>query len=167
MELEVVERGGVDVPVVALHPLVDVAEPRKIVAGRPLRRDTGDVDLEERPDLVHLLEVHRLTTEKEPDRLADSRGVDRGDAKPTPRADLDHAFRHERAHRLADDRPGDSELLAELAFGGKLVSDVEPIREDRLEHHVGDLVRQARLAHDLPEEGRGDSPALASFTGAS
>ena len=101
-------------------------------------------------------------------RLAHGRGVDRGDAQPAPGADLDHALRDERPHGLAHDRARDAELLAELALGRKPVADLEPSRQDRLEHHVRDLVGQARLARDLLEErAAGRSPvrvaALASL----
>ena len=74
--------------------------------------------------------------------------------RPLPGAHLDHALGDERAHGLADDRARDAELLAELALRREPVADLEPPREDRLEHHVGDLVRQPRLARDLLEERR-------------
>ena len=62
-------------------------------------------------------------------RLAHGVRVDRCDAQPAARADLDHALRDERAHRLAHDGPRDAELLSELALGREPVADLEPAFE--------------------------------------
>jgi hypothetical protein len=110
------------------------------------------VHLEQCPYLVHLLEVECRSAEVEAHRLADRGGVDCGDAQPAARPYLDHALGDERTNGFSHDRPGDVELLAELAFRREPVPDLEPPRQDRLEHHLGDLVREARLSCDLLEQ---------------
>ena len=121
-----------------------------------------------RAHFVHLLEVERSATKKEAHRLAHGVRVDGCDAQPAAGADIDHALCDESADRLAHDRARDAELLAELTLGREAVADVETIRQDRLEHHVGHLVREPPFAIHQPEERRlrafeaGDasSPAL-------
>jgi hypothetical protein len=141
-----------DVARLPLHALVDGRQPREVLLGGALGCESGDVHLEQRPYLVHLLEVEGRTAEVEAHRLADGGGVDRGHAQPAPRPDLDHALGDKRAHRLPHDGTGDVELLAELSLRREAVTDLELPREDRLEHHLRDLVGQARLPRHLLEE---------------
>ena len=79
-------------------------------------------------------------------------------AQATPRPHFDDTLCHERAHGLPHDGARDAELLTELTLGGQAVADVETIRQDRLEHHVGHLVREPPLSIHKPEERRFRAP---------
>jgi hypothetical protein len=60
--------------------------------------------------------------------------------------DLDQAARLEHAERVADDRPADAELLAELDLGRKPPARGEAAVEDPRLEDVEDAVAQARRA---------------------
>ena len=137
MELEVVARSRGHVAHLALHPLVHLAQLRDVVVARTLGGEPGDVHLEHRAHLVHLLELDAASVHEQAHRLAHRRGVDGCDAKAAPRPDLDHALRDERPHGLANDRPRDAELLAQLPLGRETIADREPPGKDRVEHHLG------------------------------
>ena len=152
--LQIVLRGGLDDGRLAHHLGVRLRQPSQVVGGGALRGDPGKVHLEERAHLVHLLEVDVAAAEKKGHRLAYRLGVDRRDTEPAPRAHLDHALGDECAHRFADDGARDAELLSELPLRREAVTHVEPIREDRLQHPLRNLVREARLSCDEREQGR-------------
>ena len=147
-------RGRLDVGQLVAHPLVRHPQQCDVLVGCSFRREARQMDLEQRAHLVHLLEIQPDAVQEEAHRLSHRGGVDGGDAQAAARAHLDHALGGERSHGLSHDRARDAELLSQLALGRQAVADVEALREDRLEHHVRDLVREARLALDLVEEIR-------------
>jgi hypothetical protein len=88
-----------------------------------------------------------------PQRFAYRPRVDRGHLDSAPDADLEDPARVERAHRLANDRPGDAELLPEFTFRGKRVARLQVVGDDRLDDVVGDAIGEARLPRESPEPG--------------
>ena len=53
---------------------------------------------------------------------------------------------------LPDDGPRDPELFTKFTLRGEPVTDLEPIRQNRLQHHLGHFVRKPRLASNLLEQ---------------
>ena len=164
MELEVVEGGRRHVSRLVLHALVHLAQPGEVLVARALGGEAGDVHLEHRSHLVHLLELDAAPVHEQAHRLAHRSGVDRSHPEPAPRPDLDHALRNQGPHCLADDRARDAELLAQLPLGRETVADGEPPGQNRVEHHLGDLVGQPRLARHLLEQHSFGGPACARLS---
>ena len=154
VEFEVDPRGHLDVGQLVAHPLVRHPQQCDVLVRCSFRCEARQMNLEQRAHLVHFLEVQPDAVQEEAHRLSHRGGVDGGDTQAAARAHLDHPLGGERSHGLSHDCARNAELLSQLALGRQAITDAEALREDRLEHHVRDLVREARLALDLVEEIR-------------
>jgi hypothetical protein len=136
-----------------LQPFQRSLHPHQVVVVRALRREHGQLDLDDHPRLEQF--EHRLVGEGGEEGVRIDDAVRLADVVAAARSDLDHPNRGQSLHRLAKHRPADRQLAGQLVLRGERVAWLNraalQILEQLLHHRPGQGLPLDRLElHSRP-----------------